>query len=186
MRDLNFFEPYIEKKEFKANKQWILFTILGIILISLLSKGILNQIKLYRLKSEVHQLKVIAEDPATLERVNAIKEKEAEINQFKNEVDHIKLLDELIDDENIIDGDFLYLISSRLPKDAFLTSLNIFSNEMNLRGIAQDTWSVAEFSKGLEYIEEVDEIFISDISQESDFYHFNINVVLKGGISDGE
>lgn len=186
MRDLNFFEPYIEKKEFKANKQWILFTLLGMMLILLLFKGIWNQMKLYRLSSEVHQLKTIAEDPATLERVNGIKEQEAEINQFKDEVDHIKLLDALIEGENIIDGDLLYLISSRLPKDAFLTSLNIFSDEMNLRGIAQDTWSVAEFSKGLEYIEEVDEIFISDISQESDFYHFNINIILKGGVSDGE
>ena len=37
-----------------------------------------------------------------------------------------------------------------------------------------------------EYIDEVEEIFISDINQESDFYNFNINVILKGVTSDGE
>lgn len=186
MKDLNFFDTYIEKKEFKANKQWILYAILGIILISLLSKGIYNQFKIFKINKEVNQLKSIAEDSNTLERVNAIKEKEDEINRFKEEVDKIKTLDEIIEGEDIIDSDFLYLISSRLPKEAFLTSMNISTNEMNLAGIAQDTWSVAEFSKGLEYIDEVEEIFISDINQESDFYNFNINVILKGVTSDGE
>jgi hypothetical protein len=185
MKDLNYFETNIEKKDFKVNKQWILYTIFGIILISLLSKGIINQIKISRLNKEVNQLKSIAEDPATIERVNAIKEKEEELNRFKEEVDKVRTLNELIAGEDIIDSDFLYLISSRLPKDAFLTSINISTEEMNLTGIAKDTWVVAEFSKGLEYIEEVDEIFISDISQKSDFYNFNINVVLKGVISDG-
>ncbi|MDR7870024.1 MAG: PilN domain-containing protein [Tissierellaceae bacterium] len=186
MKDLNFFEAYIEKKEFKANKQWILFAAIGVILIALLSKGIYNQVIISKLNKEVSQLKSIAEDPNTLERVNIVKGKEEEINRFKEEVDKIKNLDEIIEGEDIINSDFLYLISSRLPKDAFLTSLSISNDEMNLTGIAEDTWSIAEFSKGLEYIDEVDEIFISDISQESDFYNFNINVMLKGVISDGE
>lgn len=186
MKDLNFFDAYIEKKDFNDYKQWIVLAIFGIILLAITSKGIVNHIKIHKLNTEVNRLKVIAEDPETISRVNSIKEKEEETHVFKEEVNKIKILDELIEEENVIDGDFLYLISSRLPEDAFLTSLSISSKEINLVGIAQDTWSVAEFGKGLEYIHEVDEIFISDISQESDFYHFNINVFLKGVVEDGE
>lgn len=186
MKDLNFFDTYIEKRDFNDYKQWISFAIFGFILLTLTSKGIVNHIKIQRLNKEVNRLKVIAENPETISRVNSIKEKEQETHAFKEEVNKIKILDELIEEENVISGDFLYLISSRLPEDTFLTSLSVSSKEMNLVGIAQDTWNVAEFGKGLEYIEEVDEIFISDISRESYFYHFNINVFLKGEVTDGE
>lgn len=186
MKDLNFFESYIEKKDFKANKQGVLFAVFGIILVLLLSKGLYNQYHISKINKEVNELKSVLEDQDTIDRVNVIKEKEEEINQFKEEVDRIVALDGLIEEEDFIDGDLLYLISSRLPEDVFLTSMGISSDEMNLTGIAENTWSVADFSKGLEYIDEVEEIFISDISQESDFYNFNINVILKGVTSDGE
>ncbi len=186
MKDLNFFDTYIEKKDFNDYKQWITFTIFGLILLALTSKGMVNHIKIKRLNKEVNRLKVIVENPETISRVNSIREKEEETHVFKEELNKIKLLDELIEEEDIISGDFLYLISSRLPEDTFLTSLSVSSKEMNLVGIAQNTWSVAEFGKGLEYIKEVDEIFISDIGRESDFYHFNINVFLKGEVTDGE
>lgn len=186
MKDLNFFDTYIEKKDIDDYKKWSVLAIFGIIIIVLTSKGIVNQLKIHKFNTEVNQLKEIVENPEVLTRVNSIKDKEVEISQFKEEVNRIKVLDKLIEEENVIDGNLLYLISSRLPEDAFLTSISISSNEINLVGIAQDTWSVAEFGKGLGYINEVDEIFISDINQESDFYHFNINVILKGGITDGE
>ena len=62
MRDLNFFESFGEKKEFKLNKKLILYSLAVLILLALLGKGIMNHLQLSKLQGEVDQLREIAED----------------------------------------------------------------------------------------------------------------------------
>lgn len=186
MRDLNFFESFGEKKEFKLNKKLILYSLAVLILLALLGKGIMNHLQLSKLQGEVDQLREIAEDPATLDRVEKIKKQEDAVIQFGEEVEKIRALDALLEKENLITEDFLTMLTSRLPLDAFLTNLSLSPNEINITGIAKDRWDVADFSKSLEDLDEVDGVFISDIKRESDFYEFNINLILKDVISDGD
>lgn len=186
MRDLNFFESFGEKKEFKLNKKLILYSLAVLILLALLGKGIMNHLQLSKLQGEVDQLREIAEDPATLDRVEKIKKQEDAVIQFGEEVEKIRALDALLEKENLITEDFLTRLTSRLPLDAFLTNLSLSPNEINITGIAKDRWDVADFSKSLEDLEEADKVFISDIKRESDYYEFNINLQLKDVNTDGE
>lgn len=186
MRDLNFFEPYIEKREFKFNKMFFMYLIIVVGLIYLLGSGIYNQIQIYGLKSEVNNLQAIAEDPKTVSKVNEIMAKELEVNTFREEVVKIQQVDKTIKAEEIIGEDLLITITSKLPEGLFLTSVSVQNREIQLLGISKDRWTVAEFAKGLEIIENVDNIYISNISQVDENYNFNINITLKGVIEDGE
>ena len=73
-----------------------------------------------------------------------------------------------------------------MPKDLILTSLNVGNNEIQIQGVAQDKWAVAEFSEGLKDIEESEDIFVSNITTEEGYYSFTITITLKDVSDDGE
>lgn len=186
MREINFFEPYIDKGDFKLDKRKTGIVFLALLLVLSLGFAGLNQIKISRLKKEVSILKDIAEDPSTIRKVKAIEEKQKMVNSFAGEVNSIKDLDEIIEREGFIDEYFLSQISFRLPSDTFLNSLNIYQNDISISGVAKDKWSIAEFAKGLEHIENIENVYISSITQSDTNYNFNLNLMLKDVAYNGE
>jgi type IV pilus assembly protein PilN len=186
MRDLNFFDSYIEKREFKLDKMFFIYLTITIGLLYIIGSGALNQLKIAGLNSEVNELQRVAEDPNTVTKVNEVMAKEQEVNTFREEVGKIKIVDEKIKSDEIIDDELLVSISSKLPEGLFLTSITVQNREIQLLGVAQDRWAVAEFAKGLEVLEDLDMIYISNISQVEQYYNYNINISLKGEMIDGE
>lgn len=186
MRDINFFEPYIDKKELKLNKElfFYIFIIFGVIFI--VGMGIYNQLQIRYLDKLVTNLQVVAEDPKTMEKVSQIKDKEIQVSNFRNEVEKIQTMDQIIESGDIIDEYLLDEINSKLPSDLFLTSLTLQNRNIHLIGISKDKWSVANLSKGLEDLEEVDDIYISNISSMGDYHNFNLDITLKEVVKDGE
>ena len=186
MRDLNFFDPYIEKREFKLDRMFFLYLIITIGLIFIVGSGVMNQMKIAKLKSEVNQLQSQAENPATVEKVNEVLAVEQELNTFREEVGKIKIVDDKIKSDEIIDDELLISITSKLPEGLFLTSITVQNREIQLVGVSQDRWAVAEFAKGLEILEDIETIYISNITQVEYYYNYSINITLKGVIIDGE
>lgn len=186
MRDLNFFEPYIEKREFKFNRMFFVYLAVVVGLLYIIGTGVLNQIKIVGLSSEVNELQSVAENPNTINKVNEVIAMEQEVNTFREEVGKIKIVDGKIKSEEIIDDELMVSITSKLPEGLFLTSITVQNREIQLLGVAQDRWTVAEFAKGLEVLENIDVIYISNISQVEQYYNYNINISLKDVMINGE
>lgn len=186
MKDLNFFEPYIEKTEFKVDKKLVIFAISVFAFLSIGTYTIYNSVVIKQETRMVHSLKSTAENPMTLEKVGEIQGKELEVNEFRESVEKIRHLDETIAERDIIDESLLETITSRMPEDLFLTSLSVFNREIQIVGIAKDKWSIAELEKGLENLKDLEDIFISNISLQDDYYNFTINITLKDVYGNGE
>lgn len=186
MRDLNFFEPYVEKKEFKIDRKLVYFTLSSLVVLLLAVYFVFNAIIIKQETKIVESLRSTAEDPRTLEKVNEIKDKEIEVNDFRNSVDKITQLDKTIENRDIVDESLLNDITSKIPDDLSLTSLSIHNREVNIVGISRDKWSIAEFEKGLENLDIHEDIFISNISLQETYYNFSVNMVLRGESDDGE
>ena len=186
MRDLNFFDSYIEKLECKLDKMFFIYLTITIGLLYIIGYGALNQLKIAGLNSKVNELQRVAEDPNTVTKVNDVIAKEQEVNILREEVGKIRIVDEKIKSDEIIDDELLVSITSKLPEGLFLTSITVQNREIQLLGVAQDRWAVAEFVKGLEVLEDLETIYISNISQFKQYYNYNINIFLKGGMIDGE
>lgn len=179
MTDLNFFESYIDKKHFKFSLMMVLYVFIIFYILYTVFTGIFNQYQINTLKNDVASLQAIAENPTTLEKIRQIKEKESEVNTFKEEVNKIKEMDRVVASEDIIDEDFLNLVTSKMPDDLFFTNLSINNREIQISGISKDKWAVAEFNKGLSGIDIVDEIFVSNITAQEDYYRFMLMITLK-------
>ncbi|MCF6460073.1 PilN domain-containing protein [Clostridium sp. Cult3] len=179
MKDLNFFEPYIEKKEINIDKR-LVFSLLGLLLtICILSYTILNQIRIRRIERDVGKLKATVEDERINKRVKGIENKKKEVAEFKQSLDKIKLIDDLVKEESFIDVYLLESITSSMPEDVFFTSISIYDDSIQIVGVSKNKYSIAELGKSLEVIEEFKEIFVENISSEVGYYNFNLNIDLK-------
>ncbi len=178
MRDFNFFEPYLEK-DFKVSKNLFLYLVLLLGLVSLSIYGIYNQIKINNLMAENIEKKFIAENPSVVSKVMEVKEKEDALNQFSEEVDNIKKINEYIEKSNIVNTSFIKLITSKMPEELYMTSMNISSTNIGINGVSQDRLSIAQFKKGLESIEEIKEIFVSNINRNEEGYSYDMSILLE-------
>lgn len=179
MRDLNFFEPYIEKRSFKLDKNLMLYGLLMILILFIVFFSVYNHLIIRKLESDISLRKDISSNPKTIEKVNQIKKMEEELIVLKEEVGRIKKLDETIESKDIIDDELLELIKNKMPEDVFLTTLSIYDGQIQIFGVAKDKYSIAEFGHGLSSIEVNNEVFISNISQTEDYYNFNLSLFLK-------
>lgn len=186
MKDLNFFEPYIEKREFKFTKITLLYLLLVIVVLAMAGLGAYNQLAINNLKKQVVSKQEVVNDPKTVEKVAEIKELEAEVTTFREEVEKVIRLDENIELGDYIDKEFVAEIRSKMPADMFLTSMGIQNRDLNISGISRDTYSVAEFAKGLSLMEETESVFISNITANELSHDFQLNMTLKDVSVDGD
>ncbi len=186
MKDLNFFEPYIEKREFKFTKITFLYLLLVLVVLAMTGLGAYNQLTINNLKKQVASKQEVVNDPKTVEKVAEIKELEAEVTTFREEVEKVIRLDENIELGDYIDKDFVAEIRSKMPADMFLTSMSIQNRDLNISGISRDTYSVAEFAKGLSLMEETESVFISNITANELSHDFQLNMTLKDVSVDGD
>ncbi len=179
-------DPFIEKKEFKLDRKLIYTTLASLLILAFITYSIFNYIIIKQDTQVVNQLRSIAEDPKTLDKVAAIRAKEAEVIDFRDSVNKITRLDNTIESRDIVKESLLREITAKMPEDVFLNSLNIRNDVIDIVGTGPDKWTIAEFQKGLEDLDIHDDIFVSNISQEGLRYNFSINMQLRGEDFNGE
>lgn len=186
MRDLNFFEDYIEKDQFKIDKKIVCFALSIFLILFFCTYSLYNHILIKEETSVVNNLKSVAENPELLSKIDKIQERKIEVSKFKDSVVKIRKLDQIIESKDIINELLLDSIISIMPEDLFLTSIGINNDDIQLVGIAGGKRSIAEFEKGLEMLENVEEIFVSNISLQEDYYNFNVSIIMGDVSIDGK
>ncbi|WP_409227549.1 PilN domain-containing protein [Gudongella sp. SC589] len=184
MRDMNFFDPFIEKKQFTFNKMLFLYGLLFLVIVGLGVMVGMNQLKINALQKEVNSLRQVAEDPQTVKRVEEIRAFEEETEQFKQEVERIRTLDKNIQARDVIGEELLDDINSKLPEGVFLGNLSASGSEIRIAGFAEDRYSIAEFAKGLERLPVASKAFVSNISAVESYYRFNLDLTLEEVLVD--
>lgn len=179
MVDLNFFEPYIEKREFKFNKMILLYVLLTLCIVGVAAIGVYNQVQIMMLQRQAAERRAVAEEPGMVNKYNEIKELENETMIFREEVNNIIAMDKNIAKSDIISDDLLSEIKSKMPEGLFLTNFNASGRDVHISGVAKSSNSIAEFSKGLGFIDDVESVFISSIDIVEDNYNFVLNTTFK-------
>lgn len=186
MKDLNFFEPYLEKEKISIDKKYI-YIIIGALFASfIISYTIFSQIKIRKINKDIEKLEATIEDEKINKRVEKIKNKKKEIEEFKQSLEKIQSLDNAIEEEDIINTYLIKSITSKMPKDVFFTSIGMYPDNIQIAGVAKEKYSIAELGKSLDRVEEFKEVFIENMSFEEGNYIFNLNINLKEDVSTDE
>lgn len=187
MKDLNFFEPYIEKKEFKIEKEKLTYLSILVFVLFIVILGVKNQIKIKSLNNEVSQLRNQVENEKNKGKVEELLSEQEKVDKIKENMTKIKLADEKIEEYDLINEELLQVISSKMPEDILLTSINGDINSIELYGVSKDKYSIAKFQYSLQDTEIFLNTFISNILLENSKYNFSIHLKLRdeeSGIDD--
>lgn len=186
MRDLNFFDEYLEKREIKLNQGLLYFIGLGVVSICLIGYIAYNSFLIRAESNIVNGLAMMAENPEVLDRVEKITQKETELNNLEEELNRIRTFNEIIENKEQIDENLIKKINDNIPNGIFLTSLSIQKDDIYMIGISKNKWAVAEFQKNLKSLEDYEELFVSHITLEEENYNFAIEMILRGEEEDEE
>ena len=186
MNDLNFFEDHVDKKDLKSNRMGIYIFIYSVFFLGLVGYIGYNAMIIKNEKEIVKNLKAVAENPDVLKTVEAIREKEIQVDGLRGAIDKINLLNTTVADRRKVDDLLLKQINDAMPNDIFITSIGIQNDGIYIDGISKDRWAIPEFQKNLEYLEDVDEIFVPYITLEEDHYNFTLDITLRGDEDEGQ
>ena len=186
MRDLNFFEHYIDKRDLKFDRKLIYSSIGIFIVLIFFMYSIFNHVVIRQEEKVVSSLKSVVENEKTIKRVEDIKLKEKELLEFRDSVEKIMILNANLDEIDIINKDLIDEINRKMPKEMYMSSMTIGADELKIIGVSDDKWSIAEFGKGLEDVYDLGDVFISNISSKDGNYIFNIDIISKDVIIDAE
>ncbi len=179
MRDLNFFDTYINSKKFKIDKQRIYYIVLICGTSLFIFYSLFNQVRIGLISKEVDRLKSVIEDERIKLKIKEIEEKKEELNQLTNSLKDIKLFNYYIDENSMIDDILLEKITSSIPEEIFFTSISMDIERIQIIGKAKDKPSISSLIKNLETIESFESLFVSSISKEEQFLKFILNIQLK-------
>ena len=179
MKDLNFFENYVEKPQFNIDTRLIIYFTAIILALFIVIYTVSTQVKIRSISKDIAKLQTTIDDERINQRIENIKEKQAELEEFSDSLEQVQIFDNMVEEENIIDSYLLENIVSKMPEDVFFTSISIYSEEIQIVGNAKDKWAIAQLQKNLESIEDFHQIFISNISSEEGYCNFILNIYLK-------
>ena len=179
MKDLNFFENYVEKPQFNIDTRLIIYFTAIILALFIVIYTVSTQVKIRSISKDIAKLQTTIDDERINQRIENIKEKQAELDEFSDSLEQVQIFDNMVEEENIIDSYLLENIVSKMPEDVFFTSISIYSEEIQIVGNAKDKWAIAQLQKNLESIEDFHQIFISNISSEEGYCNFILNIYLK-------
>lgn len=184
MNDLNFFEGRIEKRDMTLNKKLIYFVILGLVTLLLTGYIAYNAIILSKEKEIVNTLRQEVENPTVVNKVEEILAKEMQLNQLKESVDKIKILEADVNETSKIDDKMVEEINQRIPNNIFLTSISIGEENISLVGISKDKWAIPELQKNLASLEGYGDVFVPYITLEDNQYNFALEIEKRGVVED--
>lgn len=178
MRDKNFFEPYVGKKNSRDEKQKLVAIVAGGFTILILSYTLVNVIKIPMLKKEIARVTSELNENQLNEKKDSVEHKKellAELQQIETEIDYVSL--ELNEKDKL--GVYLVeTITNSMPSDIFLKSIDINEEMITLEGISRTKEDIAQLEANLRQVIYFKEVFIPGINTEEGFYNFTITMNL--------
>lgn len=180
MRDTNFFEPYIDKKEidFKG-KNVIVLVVAGVVVVSLILFPIVNKIRFYRMNKEIVRIDNELNSSQNKIKKDQVETKRQEIAELKEKDKILGLIaDDFYKKDNV--GDFLVLsITDSMTDGMFLKDVDITDDEVTVSGIAKQKKDIARLERNFRRIAYFKDVFIPSITLNEDYYEFAVNIKIN-------
>lgn len=179
MKDFNFFEPYLDKKEITSYNNLILYLVAGLVVLGLIIYPIINIFRINSLNKSIAVMKTDLESSSIYEKLNIVEEKKEKLAEMEEKLSLLENIDRVIEDRDIINDLLINQITNKVPRDVFFTSLNLSASQIQIQGAATNNLAIAHLESNLRSDEDFEEVYIPNISLNEGLYNFSINFALK-------
>lgn len=184
MKDFNFFEPYLDKREISGPNVLILYAVALVVVLGLIIYPLINVFKINSLKKSITTMKTSLESSNIYERLNIVEQKKETVSEMEEKYLLLKDADKIIESRDIVNDLLLNKITEKIPKEVFLKSLNLSAEQIQMQGAATSNLAVACLETNLKSDRDFRDIYISNISLNEGLYDFSINFALETAEED--
>lgn len=184
MKDFNFFEPYLDKREISGPNVLILYAVALVVVLGLIIYPLINVFKINSLKKSITTMKTSLESSNIYERLNIVEQKKETVSEMEEKYLLLKDADKIIESRDIVNDLLLNKITEKIPKEVFLKSLNLSAEQIQMQGAATSNLAVACLETNLKSDRDFRDIYISNISLNEGLYDFSINFALETAEKD--
>ncbi len=179
MRDFNFFEPYLDKKDVSSWNNLILYIIGAVLVLGLIIFPVVNGIKINSLKKNITVMKNNLESSDTYERINIVEQKEEKLAELEQKLSLLESVDRVIESRDLVNDVLLERVTNKVPKDVYFKSLSLSQGQIQIQGGANHNLAIAHLENNLKSDDTFKDIYIPSISLSEGIYNFSINFALN-------
>lgn len=184
MRDFNFFSPYIEQNKKSKNNNILIISSIIILIVSMCGFTVYTNTKIKKLEEEKAKYEEYLNSEKVVKELVKVNEKKTKIEIMKKYYTAVSDINIEMNKADKINTVLMDRISSKLPTNLFLRSMNVDGVNVNIQGVAMNRTSIGELEYNLKQLDIFDLVHISNISKESDDsenFTFALKCTLKGG-----
>lgn len=179
MKDLNFFSTYSKRTERKVNKNLLFYSIVILVTLSMVFYYAYNFVLMRRANKDLLASKTQIEEIETNEKIKDVLDKEAKIEELKEDVARLKALDDYVKEKDIINEGLLLTITNAIPGGLYLRNMVLNVDSISIDGKALDKEAVAQFQHNLNKLDVFETIFVPGITYNENYYSFNMNIKFR-------
>lgn len=179
MKDFNFFEPYLDKREISGPNVLIFYAVALVVVLGLIIYPLINVFKINSLNKSVTAMKTSLESSTIYERLDIVEQKKEKVSEMEEKSLLLKDADKIIESRDVVNDLLLNRITEKIPKEVFLKSLNLSADLIQMQGMATGNLAVACLETNLKSDKGFKDIYISNISLRDGLYDFSIDFALK-------
>lgn len=181
MEDKNFFQSYVDKKDNKNKQQKVIAIVAGGLVAILLVYIVFNVVRIPILKRDITRISNELTEDKLLDKKKSVDNKReilSELKQIETEIDYVTLE---LNEKDKLDIYLLETITSSIPDNIFLKSIDINEDLIILDGISRTKRDIAQLEANLRQVVYFKEIFIPAISSDEEFFSFTTTIDISEG-----
>lgn len=183
MKEINFFKPYLGKKKEKRNLKIYVYGASIVVGILIIGSFIFNITRMFLLDRSIADYKSKLAATDIKEKLQDAENVNKEISLFKQYDTSLSNIAVSVEKRDNVSDTLLKDISSTLPSEVSLKSLDIAENNVAVKGVSSDRTSIAELEHNLGELSIMKDVYVNSIdtqsSAEGGEYSFDIKCVLK-------
>lgn len=179
MKDFNFFEPYLDKREISGPNVLIFYAVALVVVLGLIIYPLINVFKINSLNKSVTAMKTSLESSTIYERLDIVEQKKEKVSEMEEKSLLLNDADKIIESRDVVNDLLLNRITEKIPKEVFLKSLNLSAGQIQMQGMATGNLAVACLETNLKSDKGFKDIYISNISLRDGLYDFSISFALE-------
>lgn len=178
MRDMNFFQPYLQEPKKVSSKSFLVLFILlaAVALMAFYQVLLMNDLK--SIEDEVDEINMYVNSNDTIKRLKNVEALQKEEQDKLQIYEQMMIADQKFQLEDMIDRQLVENVNSQVPDDLFLTNVEIRDSMMVLKGYATEYDAIAQLAFNLRYANGITNVMIPEINEEDGNFNFNMTAVV--------